>query len=416
MMSVSSLNTKIKSLLEATFMHILVEGEVASVTYHTSGHVYFSIKDSDSSIKCVMWRSNAARMKFRLEQGMHIVIEGSVGVYTPRGEYQFYAVKIEPYGKGALALAYEQLKEKLQSKGYFDVAGKKSIPKIIQKIALVTAKESAALHDMLKIIQKRWPLLEVVIVDTLVQGENAAPQIARALRYADSLEADVVVVGRGGGSTEDLWAFNEEIVADAIYTMHTPVVSAVGHEVDVMISDFVADLRAPTPSAAMEIILPDVQETLYALGELQERLRYVWHEKMIQKEKALSHQSELILRSSPLRKLEEIDRAFEQLKSEFQRGVDRKFDKERSLLPEIEKSFSQTMEFILQNKKELLGYLAKRFEMVDPKKQYKKGWAQVSYQGVSLSLDRLKKDQKFILEDQTSRVEALCLNKIKLDS
>lgn len=416
MMSVSSLNTKIKSLLEATFMHILVEGEVASVTYHTSGHVYFSIKDSDSSIKCVMWRSNAARMKFRLEQGMHIVIEGSVGVYTPRGEYQFYAVKIEPYGKGALALAYEQLKEKLKAKGYFDVAAKKNLPKIIQKIALVTAKESAALHDMLKIIQKRWPLLEVVIVDTLVQGENAAPQIARALRYADSLEADVVVVGRGGGSTEDLWAFNEEIVADAIYRMHTPVVSAVGHEVDVMISDFVADMRAPTPSAAMEMILPDVQETLYALGELQERLRYVWQEKMIQKEKALSHHSELILRSSPLRKLDETNSVFEQLKSEFQRAVNRKFEKEHALLPEIEKSFSQTLEFILKNKNELLGYMAKRFEMVDPKKQYKKGWAQVSYQGVSLSLDRLKKDQKFILEDETSRVEALCLNQIKRDS
>ena len=185
MMSVSSLNTKIKSLLEATFMHILVEGEVASVTYHTSGHVYFSIKDQQSSIKCVMWRSSATKLKFRLENGMHIVIEGSVGVYTPRGEYQFYAVHIEPYGKGALALAYEQLKERLKEKGYFDAQRKKAIPKHIRKIALVTAKESAALHDMLKIIQHRWALLEVMVVDTLVQGEQAAEQIAKALRYAD---------------------------------------------------------------------------------------------------------------------------------------------------------------------------------------------------------------------------------------
>lgn len=416
MISVSSLNTKIKSLLEATFMHILVEGEVASVTYHTSGHVYFSIKDSESSIKCVMWRSNAAKMKFRLETGMHIVIEGSVGVYTPRGEYQFYAVKIEPYGQGALALAYEQLKERLKAKGYFDVTRKKTIPKIIRKLVLVTAKESAALHDMLKIIQKRWPLLEVVIVDTLVQGENAAPQIARALTFADRLEADVVVVGRGGGSTEDLWAFNEESVADAIYAMNTPVVSAVGHEVDVMISDFVADLRAPTPSAAMEMILPDIQEVLYTLGEMQERYRYIWQEKLVQKERALLYQSELLMRSSPLRKLEEIHRGFEQLKSEFQRAVNRKFDKDLSLLPEIEKSFSQSIEFVLQNKKEFLGYMLKRFEMIDPKKQYKKGWAQVSYEGATISLDKLSKDQKFILEDQTSRVEALCLNQKKLDT
>lgn len=414
MMSVSSLNTKIKSLLEATFMHILVEGEVSSVTYHTSGHVYFAIKDSESSIRCVMWRSNAAKMKFRLEQGMHIVIEGSIGVYTPRGEYQFYAVKIEPYGQGALALAYEQLKEKLKAKGYFDASRKKAIPKIIQKLVLVTAKESAALHDMLKIMQKRWPLLEVVIVDTLVQGENAAPQIARALAYADRLEADVVVVGRGGGSTEDLWAFNEEIVADAIYAMQTPVVSAVGHEVDVMISDFVADLRAPTPSAAMEMILPDVQEVLYALGELQERMRYVWQEKIIQKEKVLAHHNELILRSSPARRLEEINRRYEELKNEYQRAVNRTFEKKCSFLPEIEKNFSQNITFVLQHKIELLGYLAKRFEMTDPKKQYKKGWAQVSYQGRAISLDRLEEDRQFILEDQTARVEALCLKKKEL--
>ena len=414
MMSVSSLNIKIKSLLEATFMHILVEGEVSSITYHTSGHLYFAIKDSKSSIKCVMWRSNAAKMKFRLEQGMHIVIEGSIGVYTPRGEYQFYAVKVEPYGQGALALAYEQLKKKLQTKGYFDPARKKAIPKIIQKLALVTAKESAALHDMLKIIQKRWPLLEVIIVDTLVQGENAAPQIARALMHADRLEADVVVVGRGGGSTEDLWAFNEEIVADAMYAMQTPVVSAVGHEVDVMITDFVADLRAPTPSAAMEMILPDVQEVLYALGELQEQLRYVWREKIIQKEKVLAYHNELILRSSPVRRLEEVGKQYEELKRAYQRAVNRTFEKKLSLLPEREKNFSLNMTFALQNKIELLGYLAKRFELIDPKKQYKKGWAQVSSRGTAISLDRLEEDQKFILEDHTARVEALCLNKKEL--
>ena len=206
MMSVSSLNTKIKSLLEATFMHTLVEGEVASATYHSSGHLYFSLKDKESSIKCVMWRSSVAKMKFRIEKGMHIVVEGSVSVYTPRGEYQFQTVKIEPYGKGALALAYEQLKERLKAKGYFDTQRKIPIPKHITKIALVTAKESAALYDMLKIIEQRWALLEVFIVDTLVQGEAAAAQIARALRYADTLEADVVIVGRGGGSAEDLWS------------------------------------------------------------------------------------------------------------------------------------------------------------------------------------------------------------------
>ena len=299
MMSVSSLNTKIKSLLEATFMHILVEGEVASATYHSSGHLYFSIKDKGSSIKCVMWRSAVAKMKFRIEKGMHIVVEGSVSVYTPRGEYQFQTVRIEPYGQGALALAYEQLKEKLKEKGYFDAQKKQAIPKHIQKIALVTAKESAALYDMLKIIEKRWPLLEVMVIDTLVQGEKAGTQIAKSLAYADSLGVDVVVVGRGGGSAEDLWSFNEEVVADAIFMMQTPVVSAVGHEVDVMISDHVADLRAPTPSAAMEMILPDVQEIHYTLSEISERFSYTIRLKLQYSVGDLKHVEEKLLRSSP---------------------------------------------------------------------------------------------------------------------
>jgi exodeoxyribonuclease VII large subunit len=414
MMSVTSLNTKIKSLLEATFMHILVEGEVASVTYHTSGHVYFSIKDENSSIKCVMWRSNASKMKFRIEQGMHIVVEGSVGVYTPRGEYQFYAVKVEPYGQGALALAYEQLKEKLKAKGYFDPAHKKTLPKLIQKIALVTAKESAALQDMLKIIQKRWPLLDVVIVDTLVQGEAAAAKIARALYHADKLKADVVVVGRGGGSTEDLWAFNEEIVADAIYKMQTPVVSAVGHEVDVMISDFVADLRAPTPSAAMEMILPDIQEVLYTLGELQERFGYLLQERIGQIQRALDHQSELIYRSSPLRRLQEQERAFHQLEIELKKALQYKIEHKAALLPEIRRRFVQNIGFVLQKKEEHTAYMFKKFELSDPKKQFKRGWAQISQNGVATSLDQIAVDETFVLEDQTSRVEALCVNKVDL--
>jgi len=316
-------------------MHILVEGEVASVTYHTSGHVYFSIKDKESSIKCVMWRSSVSRLKFRIEKGMHIVIEGSVGVYTPRGEYQFYAVKVEPYGQGALALAYEQLKERLKAKGYFDSQRKKLIPKHIKKIALVTAKESAALHDMLKIIEKRWALVEVFIVDTLVQGESAAAQIAKSLKYADSLHTDVVIVGRGGGSTEDLWSFNEEIVADAIFAMHTPVVSAVGHEVDVLISDFVADLRAPTPSAAIEMILPDSQEILYTLDELIQRYRQHIEQKVHQSTQTLKHLEEILLRSSPFRRLGESHLEFKRLEEEFKRVMHYKFERFEVLLPEV---------------------------------------------------------------------------------
>ncbi len=416
LMSVSSLNIKIKSLLEATFMHILVEGEVASMTYHTSGHLYFSIKDNESSIKCVMWRSSVAKMKFRIEKGMHIVIEGSVGVYTPRGEYQFYAVKIEPYGQGALALAFEQLKERLKAKGYFDAQQKKPIPKHIKKLVLVTAKESAALHDMLKIIEKRWPLLEVVIVDTLVQGDTAASQIARSLKYADSLDADVVIVGRGGGSVEDLWAFNEEAVADAIFSMHTPVVSAVGHEVDVLISDFVADLRAPTPSAAIEMILPDAPEILYTLDEVMQRYSQAIEHTVHQKQQSLRHIEEMLLRSSPVRRLSESQNAFSRLEDEFNRVIKYKIESFETQLPTVQKSFHQNIIFMLQQKEQQLDHLIKRTEMSDPRSQCKKGWAQISVKGRSVQLADLRENERFILEDASVKVEAICLHKKMIEN
>ncbi|MEA1954628.1 MAG: exodeoxyribonuclease VII large subunit [Campylobacterota bacterium] len=413
MMSVSSLNIKIKSLLEATFMHILIEGEVASATYHTSGHLYFSIKDKDSSIKCVMWRSAVAKMKFRIERGMHIVVEGSVSVYTPRGEYQFQTLRIEPYGKGALALAYEQLKEKLKSKGYFDPKQKKAIPRHIEKIALVTAKDSAALHDMLKIIQMRWALVEVTIVDTLVQGEMAATQIARSLRYADSLEVDVIVVGRGGGSTEDLWSFNEEEVANTLFNLQTPVVSAVGHEVDVMISDFVADLRAPTPSAAMEMILPDAQEILYTLDEEIERFKQNINQKLYNAMREVQHAKEQLLRTSPSRQLGESQNEFQRLEGEFQRLINYKLERFSSLVPEVKKNFSQNMHFILQKKVQHLTYNMQKIEMNNPQLQCRKGWAKVSQNGKSVELDQIMVDQKFILEDASLKIEAVCLRKQK---
>jgi exodeoxyribonuclease VII large subunit len=410
-MSVSSLNIKIKSLLEATIMHILDEGEGASVTYHTTGHLYFSIKDKESSIKCVMWRSSVSKLKFRIEKGMRIVIEGSVGVYTPRGEYQFYAVKVEPYGQGALALAFEQLKERLKAKGYFDVQRKKAMPKHIQKIALVTAKESAALHDMLKIIEKRWALIEVVIVDTLVQGEAAAAQIARSLHYADTLNADVVILGRGGGSTEDLWAFNEEVVADAIFSMQTAVVSAVGHEVDVLISDFVADLRAPTPSAAIEMILPDAKEILYTLDEFSQRYTQQIGQKIHQITQTLKHVEEMFMRSSPSRRLEESHTEFKRLEEEFQRVIAYKMERFAVQLPNLKNNFKQNIHFILQQKEQYLKYLLKKIEMNDPKLQCKKGWAQVLHNGEAIELNILKKNDLFTIEDASVKIEARCLTK-----
>ena len=411
MMSVSSLNTKIKSLLEATFMHTMVEGEVASATYHTSGHLYFSIKDKDSSIKCVMWRSSVAKIKFRIEKGMHIVVEGSVSVYTPRGEYQFQTVRIEPYGKGALALAYEQLKHKLKEKGYFDAQRKNPIPKHIQKIALVTAKDSAALHDMLKIIANRWAMLEVTIVDTLVQGNAAAGQIAKSLAYADSLGVDVVVLGRGGGSAEDLWSFNEEVVADTIFGMNTPVVSAVGHEVDVLISDFVADLRAPTPSGAIEMILPDSKEVLYTLSQIQERYVYIIEQRLQKIQRDLKHNEEMLLRASPLRLLVEVSTESERLRDEYRRIMTYKIERFMYIIPELKKSYTQSIALNTQRKIQEMQLLRDNYLLHDPKEGCKLGWAQVSVKNRSVTLSDLKEKEVFVLQDADTKVEALCVKK-----
>lgn len=416
MMSVSSLNTKIKSLLEATFMHTMVEGEVASATYHTSGHLYFSIKDKNSSVKCVMWRSSVAKMKFRIEKGMHIVVEGSVSVYTPRGEYQFQTVRIEPYGQGALALAYEQLKKKLKVKGYFDAQRKKPIPKHIQKIALVTAKDSAALHDMLKIIEKRWAMVEVTIVDTLVQGEQAAQQIARSLVYADSLGVDVVVLGRGGGSAEDLWAFNEEIVADTIFAMQTPVVSAVGHEVDVMISDFVADLRAPTPSASMEMILPDKNEILYTLNDLNQRYRYLIQQKIEQNTRNLQDIKEIFLRASPARVLKNAEDKFMHHHNEFQGIMKYKLERLQIQIPDMKRHFKHEVDLKIHKKQQLIEILHEKLKMNDPKLLCHRGWAQISYKDKVMELSEISVNTKFILEDESVQMKVLCLEKRVVES
>jgi len=410
-MTVTSLNTKIKSLLETTFMHISVEGEISSVTYHNSGHIYFSIKDKNSSLKCVMFRSNANRLKFRLERGQHIIVNGSISVYTPRGEYQLMTVSVEPFGQGALALAYEQLKERLQQKGYFDVQRKKPQPKYIKKLALVTASKSAALQDMLKVIDKRWRLLEVIVIDTLVQGDKSAPQIAEALAFADTLGCDAIVVGRGGGSKEDLWAFNEEVVADAIFNLNTFVVSAVGHEVDVLISDFVADLRAPTPSAAIEMILPDQNEVLYTLSELQNRYARTMGQILANKEQTLNALTQEFARQSVSRKIAMVEREFKNLEEEFQRVMEYKLAQFEAKITPLPQLLRENFEYALQVKTQTLNSLEQKMRLYDPKLKQKDGWAEVVLNEKKVALSEIKESDRFSLVDMTVKLEVVCVSK-----
>ena len=287
--SVTTLTHQIKSLLETSFGRILVEGELSRITYHNSGHIYFTLKDESATIRAVMFRGNASRVKFRLEEGLKVVIDATISLYAPRGEYQLNCFSIEPSGKGALAYAYEQLKQKLASLGYFDPSRKKRLPKFPRRVALITSATGAALQDMLRVASSRYPLVTFDLYDVLVQGESAGPSIARAIQLADTKAYDAIVVGRGGGSIEDLWAFNEEIVAQAIFEARTPIISAVGHEIDTVISDFVADVRAATPSNAIELLLPDKTELLFYLDSLHEQFAQRLEQIVLQKKQMIEH-------------------------------------------------------------------------------------------------------------------------------
>lgn len=266
-LSVTELNTQIKSLIEATFVQVRVIGEVSNFTEHSNGHLYFTLKDKASSLKCVMFRGNAAKLKFKIADGMDLTLEGVISVYVPRGDYQLNCLNAFPNGIGALLLAYEQLKQDYEKKGYF--TKKKPLPKFPKKVALLTSSTGAVLHDMLSVAKKRWNLVKFVLLNTLVQGDGAKESIAANLKIADTLGVDCIILARGGGSLEDLWAFNEPMVIEAIHQTSTPIISAIGHEPDVVLSDFVADLRAPTPSAAMELLFPDTKEWLMRLDTLQ---------------------------------------------------------------------------------------------------------------------------------------------------
>ncbi len=404
MISVSELNEQIKALLETSFMHIVVEGEVSSATYHSSGHLYFSIKDDKSTIKCVMWRGNLRKLKFRVEKGEHIVIDGSIGVYTPRGEYQFIASNIEPYGKGNLALAFEQLKKKLEAKGYFKSESKKPLPKFPKKIAVVTALNAAALQDILKVAKKRWQLCEIVVIDTLVQGDLAAPQIAKAINYADSLDADVILITRGGGSQEDLWAFNEEVVADAIFNAKTPVVSAVGHEVDFLISDFVADLRAPTPSAAMETILPDSNEYLYTLDDMQERLTSLIEQKLSHANQELRHLQQRILTLAPKERLEFYLREFASVQQSLEDIIKQKLQLHQSALEPLKMRFENSISLILRKKEANLKLLQDQLELNNPKNRIKVGFVEVTKDGKRINICQVNSGDKLKLTNEKCSV------------
>ncbi len=276
-LSVSEVNQYIKRILisDPILAHIHVKGEISNYNFHSSGHMYFTLKDKGGKINCVMFKSNCEELKFIPKEGMSIVCKGQISLYERGGQYQLYVNDMEPVGMGALYIAYQQLKERLEKEGIFDIKHKKQLPYVPKKIAIITSPTGAAVRDIISIILRRFPKVELYIFPVLVQGEAAAPSIVNAINLCDSFSnIDVVIVGRGGGSIEELWAFNEEEVARAIFHSNIPIVSAVGHETDFTIADFVADLRAATPSAAAELVVPNMMEIKEYMNSIEKRLLY----------------------------------------------------------------------------------------------------------------------------------------------
>lgn len=386
--SVSSVNQYIKNMFsrEYALSVVFVRGEVSNCKYHSSGHIYFSIKDEYSQLTCVMFRGDRGGLDFKLENGQEIIVGGSINVYERDGKYQLYAKKVVLAGDGYLSERYEQLKKKLQQAGYFDEDRKLPIPQYASRVGIVTAKTGAAVHDIINIATRRNPYVQLILYPAKVQGDGAAQTIVQGIRRLSEESVDVIIVGRGGGSMEDLWAFNEEIVAEAIYQCPIPVISAVGHETDFTIADFVADLRAPTPSAAAELAVFDVRRTLDALYAYKDRMARA----ILMKTE--DYQEQLFYRERQLKSLNPAN----QLREKRQRLID------------CEEKLALYAERALSDKRQRLALLAGRLDGVSPLKRLSSGYAYVSDKDNRLvdSAGKVQKGDKLFLTLSDGIVES----------
>ncbi|MBM6617341.1 exodeoxyribonuclease VII large subunit [Bacillus suaedaesalsae] len=330
-LTVTALTKYIKKKFEVDphMQDVLLKGELSNFKQHSRGHMYFTIKDENARIQAVMFQMNNRHIKFQPENGMKVLIRGEITVYEPNGNYQMYVTEMEPDGIGSLFLAYEELKKRLEQEGLFLPKYKKTIPKFPRKIGVITSPTGAAVRDVITTIKRRFPIGQVIVIPTLVQGEYAAPSIVKSIERANSIgDFDVLIVGRGGGSIEELWAFNEEPVARAIFKSSIPIISAVGHETDFTIADFVADLRAPTPTAAAELAVPHIEELLERVTQRKARLMRAIKEKVVSEKNRLGHLQRSYAFRYPKQlhqqKEQQLDRAVDSLQREAKRLLERK--------------------------------------------------------------------------------------------
>lgn len=326
--SVSDINRAIKQTLEGGYKSIWLKGEISNFKAHTSGHFYFSLKDSKAQISAMMFRGSNQSLRFKPRDGMEVLARGKISVYEPRGNYQIIVEEMEPVGAGALQLAFEQLKQKLLAEGLFDASRKRPIPALPKHVAVVTSPTGAAIRDILNVLGRRAAGLRVTVVPTVVQGEAAAPSIVKALELALKLkDVDTIIIGRGGGSIEDMWCFNDEKLARAIAGSRVPVISAVGHEIDFTIADFVADLRAPTPSAAAELVTKNAADITDKIQTLKSRLWRSWQNTFRMATQQLAAQSQRLV--DPKRRLQDLSIRCDELNQRLEAATLRYFDRRK---------------------------------------------------------------------------------------
>ena len=387
-LSVEQLNIQIKQILEGQVGLVWVRGEISNFKAHTSGHYYFSLKDSKSQISAVMFRGNNSRLKFKLHDGLEVLARGRVAVYEPRGNYQIVCDMMEPVGAGALQKAFEQLKEKLKKEGLFDPTRKRAIPTLPRHVAIVTSPTGAAIRDILNILSRRAGSVPVTIVPTLVQGDAAVPQIVEALRRAALLpNVDVIICGRGGGSIEDMWCFNDERVARAIAASPVPVISAVGHEIDFTIADFVADLRAPTPSAAAELVAKSSIELGQKLSSFNRMLNLAMAKQLKMLSQRLHHFSVRLV--DPKKKLEDLRLRNDDLLNRLEMAVENRLRSLRSKIELNEARLGNPHDLVLEKRKEVQ-HLSQRLAQIVSRQVERKQMRFVKLTSVLDSLSPLK--------------------------
>lgn len=415
--TVTKLNNEIKRLLESdpAFHGLFVAGEISNYRPHPSGHHYFTLKDEGAAINTVMFRSDAARLRFRLQNGMKVVARGRVSSYPKSGQVQLYIAELMPDGAGALHVAFEQLKEKLYREGLFDEARKRPLPAIPGSIALVTAESGAAVRDMVRILGRRWPLARVRIFPVLVQGEGAPRSLCRALAFANRLaEDDLIITGRGGGSLEDLWAFNDEAVARAIAGSAIPVISAVGHEPDVTIADFVADLRAPTPSGAAELAVPDQTDVRAQLRQLEKRLETAYHRTLERRAQKVNLLGARLAAHSPAHTLAEKRAALTRQAERLERGFTGRLAERRLAADLAADRLSGLAAQKISQKRERLNRAAVGLDAMSPLRVLGRGYALATHDGAAVTdAQTLRKGDRIQVRFEKGSAECLVEKTIK---